>query len=371
MTFFKGAFMRFGIVPLAVALATASVGQAALSPLDRLSPDVLDIVPPSARVSGAPGEMTIRPSSCRTLPTGDVRRRIVDAAVQEWGYFGFSVVDQTTVNATYPGAPRSLSRPPRLGYRESARVAESIAGYWAVTSDGGWILERQNRAWSGPSGAGARWRDPWSAAFISWVMCEGGLGESSQFRRAIAHHVYIDQAIRARDEGEQLAAFEAYDVGEETILPGDMICTARRAAYRTLDERRAQLGVGVRSHCDIVVQIDEENDRILTIGGNVRGSVRLKLWPAERVSKQILQPLDQSMISGGRAVFAHLKLRAEPIEPNALDNSPTIRAVNERYEGSGWLQRATARNLMIEDYGRLWPITTRFSDLAPTLNSSP
>ncbi len=368
----RGALIKTGILPLAAALAAGSVGHAALSPLDRLSSDVLDILPPSARVSGTPGKMTIQSSSCRSLPTENVRRRIVDAAVQEWGYFGFSVVDQTTVYATYPGAPRALNRPPRLGYRESARVADSIAGYWTVTSDGGWILERQNRAWNGPSGAGARWRDPWSAAFISWVMCEGGLGESSQFRRAIAHHVYIDQAIRARDEGEPLAAFEAYDVGEQTILPGDMVCTAHRAAYHTLDERRRQLGNGVRSHCDIVVQIDDVNERILVIGGNVRGSVRLKLWPAERNRQQMLLPMDQSMISGGRAVFAHLKLRAEPIEPDALDNSPTIKALNERYEEPGWLQLATAgRNADIEDYGRLWPVSTSFGDLLHSINTSP
>ena len=38
-------------------------------------------------------------------------------------------------------------------------------------------------------------------------MCEGGLGTANQFRRAIAHHTYIDQAIRARDLGSAEAAF--------------------------------------------------------------------------------------------------------------------------------------------------------------------
>ena len=73
-----------------------------------------------------------------------------------------------------------------------------------MTPDGSWILDRQNRIWRASSGALQRWRDPWSAAFISWVMCEGGLSESARsFKRAIAHYVYIDQAIEARDENSE------------------------------------------------------------------------------------------------------------------------------------------------------------------------
>jgi hypothetical protein len=170
-------------------------------------------------------------------------------------------------------------------------------------------------------------------------MCEGGLGETSQFRRAIAHHVYIDQAIQARDSDAPQAAFEAYDVGEADVEPGDLLCTARRSAYRTLDERREHLGIGARTHCDIVVEVDESNERFLAIGGNVRGSVRLKLWPAFRHQAGPLQPEDQSMIPNGRAVFAHLKLRADPIEPDALENSPTIEALGERHEVLSLLRR--------------------------------
>ncbi len=349
-------------IALAIALAAASVGDAALASFDRLSADVLDVVPPSARVSGAPGEMTIEQGSCRIFPAYEVRRRIVNVAVQEWGFFGFRIVDQTSPDGADPGAPRSLRRPPRLGAAEAVRVADSIAGYWTVTPDGRWILDRQNRAWNGPSGAAARWRDPWSAAFVSWVMCEGGLGDSSRFRHAIAHYIYIDQAIRARDKGESGTAFAAYDVGEADIEPGDLLCTARRAAYRTLDERRRHLGASARTHCDIVVKVDAVNERIFAIGGNVRGSVRLKLLPAVRVRGEALRPLDQSTIPGGRTVFAHLKLRADPIEANALDNSPTLKALGERDAASGWLQQATAARVSggrID--ARLWPVTARSS----------
>ena len=306
-----------GLLALACS-ATVGAQQAAF---DRLPPDVLDVVAPSARVTGEPGAMKVRRTPCRTAPMDEIRQRIVDLAVQEWGFFGFIVVDQTVVRASGPGQPRRR-RWRRPGRTESARVAGSIAGYWTVTPEGGWILDAQNAVWRGPRGVGSRWRYPWSAAFVSWVMCEAGLGEASLFRRAVAHHVYIDQAIRARGADTPTAAFAAYDIGEAPIAPGDLLCSARRPAYRSLAERRRQMGVGARTHCDIVVKVDPPRRRILAIGGNVRGAVSLKLLPAADGPDSSLRPLP-----GRRRIFAHLKLRAASIAPDALDHTPTMRAV--------------------------------------------
>ena len=306
------------VLALAVVVAAASVGFAQRATFDRLSPELFDVAPPSGRVQGAPGSLRIRQAPCRTLPMTEVRRRLVDVAVQEWGYFGFTVVDQTRVAAGDQRAPGRRRRV-RPSSEESVRVAASIAGYWTVTPEGSWILDEQNSIWQGPRGLSARWRFPWSAAFVSWVMCEGGLGDAGQFRRAVAHHTYIDQAIRARDEGASSAAFTAYDIGETPITPGDLLCSARRPAYRSIAERRRQMGNGARTHCDVVVKLDEPRHRILAIGGNVQGTVSLKLLPGEAKD---LRPAP-----GFRGLFAHLKLRADPIEADALDRTPTIQMV--------------------------------------------
>ena len=311
--------MKSLLVLLAVASAASAGAQQAA--FDRLPTDVLDAVAPSARVTGEPGAMKIRRTSCRTAPMDEIRQRIVDLAVQEWAFFGFIVVDQSIVQTSGPGQPRRR-RWRRPGRAESARVADSIAGYWTVTPEGGWILGAQNRAWSGPRGVGSRWRYPWSAAFVSWVMCEAGLGEASLFRRAVAHHVYIDQAIRARGADRPAAAFAAYDVGEAPVAPGDLLCSARRPAYRSIAERRRQMGVGARTHCDIVVKVEPSRRRILAIGGNVRGAVSLKLLPAADGPDGSLRPLP-----GRRRIFAHLRLRSPWIAADALDHTPTMRAV--------------------------------------------
>ena len=308
--------------------------RAQVGPMERLPANILDVSPPAVRVRGNPGTMTAQQRPCRVLPTNTVRRRIVDIAVQEWAFFGFRVVDRTEPPpppafdagrlggpGDGPGRGRRRSRIPP---EEAARVASSIAGYWAVTPEGSWIVGRQNDEWTGPDGIGARWNAPWSAAFISWVMCEGGLGSTDQFRRAIAHHSYIDQAIRARDARLPSAAFAAYDVGESAIAPGDLLCSSRQPVYRTLAERRRQMGAGARTHCDVVVEVDEARERILAIGGNVRGIVALKVLRADR---QPGRPLRVDDPDEERPIFAHLKLRADAIEAAMLSGSATMKAL--------------------------------------------
>ncbi len=320
-----------------VAVATSFLApglSAQESAFQRLPIQVLDVTPPSEWVRGVPGEMVAHAGACRDLPGTGVRRRIVDIAVQEWGFFGFPVLDRVDqARLLPPGAAAdpdrptfesaASGRPPLLGAEESARVATSIAGYWAVTREGAGIIADQNRAWNGGGGVGVRWRSPWSAAFISWVMCEAGLGTADRFQRAIAHRTYIDQAIRARDGQAPQAAFVAHDIGEETVEPGDLLCTGRQPSYRNIAERRRQMGVGARSHCDIVVEVDEEGERIFAIGGNVLRAVSLKVLPAVRDSGGEIRPL----VTRGSSLFAHLKLQADPTERNTLRLSPTFDAL--------------------------------------------
>jgi hypothetical protein len=306
-------------------------------PVERLPRTQLDVLPPSARVSGAPGAMTVRQTTCRTLPDAEIRRRLVEVAVQEWAFFGFVTVEQTPrePNGEPPRRPRSFRW---LNVEESARVAPTIAGYWTATAEGSWILSNQNEEWNGPDGIGSRWRYPWSAAFLSWVMCEGGLGDAARFKRAVAHHAYIDQAIAARAASESRAAFAAYDMGEIAIEPGDLLCSARRPGYQTIAERRRQTGNGARTHCDLVVKLEDRGSRILAIGGNVRGSVSLKRIPAVPGAKGLRPSISPQR--GG--AFAHLKLRAPSIEPDALDRSLTVRAHGCEVEALAPLVASTA-----------------------------
>jgi hypothetical protein len=279
-------------------------------------------------------------SACRIGPTHWARRRIVDVAVQEWAAFGFQSIDAraaetrllpdgVVADAANPQRPepRNVRRMLRLGTWETARSADAaIAGYWSATPDGARVLTRQNRQWRGVGDGPVDWVQPWSAAFISWVMCEAGLGDPAQFQRDISHRVYIDQAIRARDGQAPGAAFVAHDVGEQAIEPGDLLCNSRGGVdYRTIGDRRADLGEYAPAHCDVVVRVDA--DRINVIGGNVVQGVSLIILPLIRDGQGHARPAAEADVAGARTLFAHLKLRADPVEADAMDRSPSIRAL--------------------------------------------
>lgn len=330
--------MRAAIAAALTLLAGPALSQTA----PRLPREAFDVIPPAERVQGERGDFTPWQTACRIGPTEWARRRIVDIAVQEWAAFGFQTIDRTLVdtrllpegliaealNPMLP-EPRAGARYDRMGVSEaSARVAADIAGYWTAAPDSARALARQNGAWSGPGGEAVMWLEPWSAVFVSWVMCEAGLGDMTQFARDISHRVYIDQAIRARDGRDDSAAYVAFDAGELPINPGDLLCNARGAAdYRSLADRRPEMDRYAPTHCDIVVKVDEDDGRILVIGGNVDQSVSLTVLPAVRRPGERLAPLSEDDLSGARTVFAHLKLRSPDIEAQALDNSPTIRAL--------------------------------------------
>jgi hypothetical protein len=312
---------------LFLAAPSASVAQAV--PV-RLAPSVFDVGAPSERVEGSLATMRVVRRGCAPRTTSELRRRIVDIAIQEWAFFGLPVLDRLNESRLLPGAAlgtrsvvfeNTTRRAPRTTPREGARVGATIAGYWAVTPEGPWIVGTQARRW-GERGAGTRWNAPWSAAFISWVMCEAGLDTPDRFERAIAHWRYVDQAIRAGDGRAEEAAYRAYEIGERPVEPGDLLCTSRRPRYRDLAERRRQMGQGARTHCDIVVQVDEAEERILAIGGNVLRAVSLKVLPGRRgpgggvVARR----------TSSTPFFAHLELQGDPIGLQALSESPVLAA---------------------------------------------
>ena len=299
------------------------------------------MISPSERVAGEPGAMRIIQSGCRVGPTEWARRRLVDVVVQEWAFFGFQTVDARPVEAgrlpdgVVPDAlnprrpaPRQARHMLRFGdWEDRDRVTATVAGYWSATPDGAEVISDQNREWRRTDRA-IDWVQPWSAAFVSWVMCEGGLGDMSQFARDISHRVYIDQAISARDGQAPDAAFVAHDAGEAEIQPGDLLCNARgSASYRSLADRRRDTGEYAPLHCDIVVRVDLDAGLFHLIGGNVMNSVTLTILPGLRDGDH-LRPLAEDDLDGARTMFAHLKLRAPAIEPNALDATPTIRTMN-------------------------------------------
>jgi hypothetical protein len=211
-----------------------------------------------------------------------LRQRLVDLAVQEWARFGYPYAERAErYRARFP-AIRALGVKSYPYDEDDPLLLQAVGGYWAalttvdssgVAGVGRYEIDIRNETWR-QNAAELRsmdgWTTPWSAAFISWLMCEAG---AEPFRRSWAHRDYVDAAIAAAD-GRAPHLYHARGP-EHAPQIGDLLC-ASRAGYRTdLEARRAENGGLGEMHCDLVVAIDAPAGVVLTIGGNVENGVSL------------------------------------------------------------------------------------------------
>jgi hypothetical protein len=142
-----------------------------------------------------------RPIGQPPSPNARLKAAMVQRAVREWHQFDRQVV-------LFDGADESI---PHVGaweddYTHSGRVNL----YW--------------RAVNKPDLVGMDCRQPWSAAFISWVMQSAGV-PASQFRAAPAHWIYLSSMIEeASYPGRYFVPRRVQDYSPN---PGDLICASR------------------------------------------------------------------------------------------------------------------------------------------------
>jgi len=110
---------------------------------------------------------------------------------------------------------------------------------------------------------------PWSAAFISFVVRRAGY---ERFMFSPAHARYIIDAKAKRQAGDATAPFWLFRLGEHRPQVGDLICKRRQpgVTFDSLPEG------GFRSHCDVVVEVRDTTVRAL--GGNVAQSVSMSTF---------------------------------------------------------------------------------------------
>ena len=177
------------------------------------------------------------------------RLQVVEVALSEWAYFGKQTVKLS-------GGEESI---PHVGKWED---------------DGGPYTSRVNSYWRSvgkPDLDGMDCKQPWSAAFISWVMENAGV-PSIYFPRSEAHWTYLKDIID--NAGSESSAFKPHRTVEYAPVPGDLICATR--GHNGLPPSpdmspEAVLQEHTRLHCDIVVE--HTDNQLGVVGGNVRNSV--------------------------------------------------------------------------------------------------
>lgn len=288
--------------------------------------------------------------SCAQFGLNDqTRQRIIDAAAVEWSFFRFPryVLTKAKTNVIPPGLSPDAKRTRRaaayvarlspIGFMEDdPEVRARIGTYWTSVEFRD-VFESQNRIWQ-LSGGQAGWVQHWSAAFISYVMCNAGLVDS-EFVRSAAHRTYIRAALEHRDGLRPGYAYTAYDLDEATPTPGDLICAADEDDQFTID-RLADFRTTpahLSYHCDIVVGFDVTNTRkaglAYAIGGNVINAVSLTETPMANGR------LVKVRVPRGRNWFAILKLDRGA---GKADFRRVPREVVDRAEGIGKTWSAAA-----------------------------
>lgn len=110
-------------------------------------------------------------------------------------------------------------------------------------------------------------QEPWSAAYISWIMKEAGMGD--RFSYSDWHATYIRNSILARKADDKHFAFWGYRLSERAPQVGDLVGYARQGGIN-YDYQP----VTYSSHTDLVVAVRPHE--IDVIGGNVQDSVSKK-----------------------------------------------------------------------------------------------
>ena len=133
----------------------------------------------------------------------------------------------------------------------AATHRQRLADYWRAAGIMNWPMQRMID-------------EPWSAAFISYVVKKAGAG--SDFKYGPSHTVFWQAAKKNRSENNQ-NPFKAYRINEGKPAPGDIIMRGRQAGI-TYDTSGY-----FKSHSDIVISVTP--DQALVIGGNLSNSVRM------------------------------------------------------------------------------------------------
>lgn len=206
-------------------------------------------------------------AGCESIPersaaaAGATRSLIVGLARHEWDLFGGQQIhDHGAVETISPVGAWEDEDP------QSARVQR----YWAAVGKPEWD--------------GKHCEEPWSAAFVSWVMRTAGV-PANEFLPAIAHWMYLQGIVRRT--GELGRSFAAWPLRGYAPKPGDLVCATRGGTTIPVSDTLPPPALLERAklHCNIVVDVTDRH--VLAIGGNVRNSVSQVFLPLDATGRLV------------------------------------------------------------------------------------
>lgn len=282
---------RLGAVVCAVAIPLAITG---------CGSNVRKPPPPPPATQTAPKP---KPAPRPALPplnvSGSTAERIVAVALREHAMWYQPFIDGNGRLASY-----RVSEAENSLLADGTEAWQRVLGYWR---NSGTLYEMSQSNIAGayscqfPSGFAqgkAECRsfiidNPWSAAFVSYVMVQARV---PGFRASPRHYDYIRQAFHPEMGGPYYYA----DPATQRADPGDLLCFVRGstsvAGYEGLTARLNGPGGSLNTHCDIVVGRDRE---LRLIGGNVFNGVTMRKLKLDVQGRAVLpRPVSMSYEDG-------------------------------------------------------------------------
>jgi len=191
--------------------------------------------------------------------------KVAYTAWQEWSRFGRATV-------VYGGHANGYTNRPGISER-SEPLASRVGDYWGACG---------KPEWNGRTSS-----QPWSGAFVTWVMSRSGYS-AADFPRTGRHGGYLS-ALYDHQQSSRSAPFVLHAPSEYSPRPGDLVCTGTAGpTWRYADSRTARRRIdNTANHCDIVTYV--RGGFVHAIGGNVKDSVAMSLYPVD--SRGRLQPV--------------------------------------------------------------------------------
>ena len=157
--------------------------------------------------------------------------------------------------------------------KKLAVVAQQQHAKFQFTNEADPLLCKQIRRWTEDIGFSfsSCTKVPWSAVFISWCVMQAG-ATKAEFKFAMAHSVFANQAIKNALKGEGL--FQGFDITAQKPAVGDIVQHNRRG--NNFNFVFARTHVNYESHSVIVVEVGQDVDGgfAFCVGGNESDSVR-------------------------------------------------------------------------------------------------
>ncbi|UFN51194.1 DUF2272 domain-containing protein [Roseomonas sp. OT10] len=228
------------------------------------------------------------PQSSESHSLDPARERVVRAALTEWEAWGRPVQIGWALTLE-DGEPSPENFPRILEYWQAVNEGRGVVRQLRALHDQMTLALAEGGQDPLPQPSISLFAYPaWSAAFVSHVMRQAGLGESD-FPASSAHARYIDSLLARAAVDPDWASFRPEDPLASLAQPGDLLC-ADRSSLPLLHwtERLAEAGRFRPMHCDVVVTV--RPGLVEAVGGNVRDSVTLRRFPADEQGRVLQAP---------------------------------------------------------------------------------